>query len=143
MIYAGTGHRPQFLPCKFDEEHHWLQRCITYLDIWLCDNIDEIEYIITGGAIGWDTWLAERCINLNIPFDVYVPFKEQGKNWPHAAQARYEEMLSHAKQIIFIQEKYSKAAFLVRDQRMVDDAETILALWQPSHKSGGTYHTVC
>ena len=143
MIYAGTGHRPQFLPCRFNETHAWLIRCLTDLNEWLTANVDNIEYIITGGAIGWDTWLAEHCHKLCIPFKVYVPFKEQGKNWPHAAQTRYEEMLSYAKEIIYITELYSKSAFLVRDQRMVDDAETILALWNPSHKSGGTYHTMC
>jgi len=52
-------------------------------------------------------------------------------------------MLSLAKSVIYIQESYSKSAFLVRDTRMVDDADSILALWNPAHKSGGTYHTIC
>jgi uncharacterized phage-like protein YoqJ len=143
MIYAGTGHRPQFLPCKFNEKHVWLKHCIVSLTDWLQDNKSDIEYIIAGGAIGWDTWLAEQALALDIPYDVYVPFRGQGENWPRVVQDRYEKMLSLAKSVIYIQESYSKSAFLVRDTRMVDDADSILALWNPAHKSGGTYHTIC
>lgn len=142
IVYSGTGHRPQFLPCKFDENHIWLQRCMKNLDDWLAQHLHEIDYVITGGAIGWDTWLAEHCYKLNIPFKVYVPFKEQGQNWPRVAQQRYKEVLSYAKEVVYICDKYSKQVFLIRDEQMVDHSSYVLALWNPAHKSGGTYHTV-
>ena len=143
MIYAGTGHRPQFLPCKFDETSYWLKRCILDLEYWMEENLHEIEYIITGGALGWDTWLAESSLKLEIPFKVYVPFEKQDRWWSHQDKTRYKQLLKNADDIILVQKKYSKRAFLERDRRMVDSADKMIALWNPGHKSGGTYYTIC
>jgi uncharacterized phage-like protein YoqJ len=142
MIYAGTGHRPQFLPCKFNENDKWLERTLVDLEKWLRRNESNIEYIISGGAIGWDTWLAECARFFNIPYKIYAPFKGQENKWPTVAKERYDEMLTYAREVIYVREAFSKQAFLYRDQKMVDDANEVLALWNPSHKSGGTYHTI-
>lgn len=37
------------------------------------------EYVIVGGALGFDQWTAEVCIQLGIPFHTYVPFIGQEK----------------------------------------------------------------
>ena len=143
MIYVGTGHRPQFLPCKFNEESYWLKRCLLDLEYFIEENGHQIDFIISGGAIGWDTWLAETSYKLSVPYKVYVPFKSQDRRWPHASQERYLLLLKRAEEVKYICKGFSKRSFLIRDQKMVDDGDQILALWNPGHKNGGTYHTVC
>jgi hypothetical protein len=77
MIIAGTGHRPQFCPCGFDENHIWLTRLKYKLAFKL--GVKNPTAIVSGMAIGWDTWLAEMAIDLGIPLHAYVPFKGAGR----------------------------------------------------------------
>lgn len=104
--------------------------------------LHEPNHVITGGAIGMDTWLAEETLNLGIPLHLYIPFKGQMANWPEVQQKRYNEILGAATEVKYISETYSKYAFLKRDQAMVDDCNMVMALLNPEAKSGGTYYTV-
>jgi uncharacterized phage-like protein YoqJ len=140
MIIAGTGHRPKYLPCKYNEVDQWAINTKVSLKQWLAAIKPEI--VISGMAIGWDTWLAEAALSLKIPLHSYIPFKEQGDNWPTSSKNKYKEILSRANKVVCISETYHKEAFFQRDEAMVDNADFILALWNPKIITGGTYHTI-
>jgi uncharacterized phage-like protein YoqJ len=143
-IIAATGHRPQFCPCEFKEDHEWLIKLkqeITYQLDWY-KHEGGIDHIIQGSAIGFDTWFAECALSLGISVHSYIPFRGQGSNWPASSQKKYKEILEKSTVVKYISESYSKSAFLKRDRAMVDDSNYIFSLLNPEIKSGGTYYTV-
>lgn len=140
MIVAGTGHRPKFCPCKYKENHPWLLDLKERLKLHL--SVNKIDTVITGMAIGWDTWLAQVAIEMNIPIHAYVPFKGQSDAWPTQSRKTYDEILKKSECVKYISESYSSEAFLKRDREMVDDCDTVLALLNPLANNGGTYYTV-
>ena len=114
MKIAGTGHRPKYMPCKYDENHPWAVQVKSNLR----KELEEVDatLVITGMAIGWDTWLAEVAMSLNIPIHCYVPFKGQGNNWPDEARQRYNSILNKAEKVIYTQNEYTRDCFFKRDE---------------------------
>jgi len=141
MIIAATGHRPKFCPCQYDESHNWLTILKENLYHSLSDEPD-IEYCISGMAIGFDIWFAEEVLGLKKSLHCYVPFKNQQKKWPKKTQLRYDVILGKADKIIYCSENYSNEAFFKRDCAMVDVADKIYSLLNPDIQSGGTHYTV-
>lgn len=140
MIIAGTGHRPRFCPCKYNEKHEWLIDLRQKLSKSLIEFSP--ESVIFGAALGWDTWLAQEALKVGIPIHAYVPFEGQGSNWPTSSKKIYEDLLNKSESVLFISKEYSNEAFLKRDKAMVDDADHIFSLLNPEADSGGTYYTV-
>ena len=140
MIIAGTGHRPQFCPCGFDENHPWIDSLKDRIRKNLIDKSAHV--VISGCAIGLDTWLAECALELKIHLRMYVPFKGQGSNWPEKARKKYQYLLDNAALVYQVSENYSKDVFFKRDRAMIDDCNEVFALLDPNKKSGGTYYTV-
>lgn len=140
MIVAGTGHRPKFCPCKYDHGHPWLRTLKLNLAKALRDL--DVKTVISGMAIGWDTWLAQAALDLEIPVHAYVPFPEQGKTWPTDSRKEYERILNLSDLVIYISNSYSDEAFLKRDRAMVDDCDQVFSLLNPEANSGGTFYTV-
>jgi len=140
MKIAGTGHRPKWMPCKYNEQHPWAIKIKKNLR----EELEKVqpEIVITGMAIGWDTWLAEIAINLHIPIHCYIPFQGQGDNWPNKARQRYGRILNRAEKIVYTQNEYTKDCFFKRDKTMIDDCDMVFALLNPDTNSGGTYYTV-
>lgn len=75
-------------------------------------NIDQIDEIISGGAIGTDTLAEQFAKEYNIPIIVYKP------NWS----------------------KYGKRCFAIRNQKIVDMSDKIIAFWDGESK--GTKMTI-
>lgn len=140
MIIAGTGHRPQYCPCKFDESHPWLEDLKMRVSEWL--DRHQPTAVISGMAIGWDTWLAQVAQAKGIPVWAYVPFKNQGSKWPPPARLAYNEILRKSEIVTYLSDEYYPDVFLARDRAMVEDADYIYSLLNPEAKSGGTYYTV-
>ena len=139
MKVAATGHRPQSLPCRFDEEHPWLTKLKSDLNDWLIEHKPEL--VITGMALGWDTWVAEECIKLEIPIHCYIPFKDQGSKWSFTDMCRYENIIKKSDKVFTLSQEYYPECFLKRDRAMVDSADFIIALLDPEIKHGGTRYT--
>ena len=140
MIYAATGHRPQFLPCKFNESDPWLIDLKTRLLDWM--QFNNPDKVISGMALGWDMWVADAALQLGIPFDAYVPFPGQPTRWADSSIKHYNYLLSKAAKVKTISKYYSNRAFTLRDEAMVNDATGVVALLSPKMKSGGTFYTV-
>lgn len=139
-IISCTGHRPKYLPCGYDENHPWLISLIEDLNYWIRTN--QPSQIISGVAIGWDTWVAEAALVNNIPLLCYIPFKGQEQKWPQKAQDRYNDIIKASKASVYISKAYHPNVFFDRNRDMVDDSDTILSLLSPDVTSGGTYFTV-
>ena len=140
MIIAGTGHRPKYCPCKYQDPHPWLDDLRRRLkhSLWAI----KPEAVITGMAIGWDTWLAQEALILSIPVHAYVPFKDQGSNWPVAPRKEYERILGESAIIKYISEDYYPNVFFERDRAMVADCDEMFSLLNPEATRGGAFYTV-
>lgn len=144
LVIAGTGHRPKFCPCKYDDRHPWLKKLKNdlYADLDIGWNTGKIGGVISGMAIGWDTWIAEVALEIGIPVSAYVPFEGQGSKWPTKTKENYERIIEQCKDVRFLSQSYHPQAFFKRDRAMVDDCDMVFALLNPMADEGGTFYTV-
>ena len=140
MIIAGTGHRPKYMPGGYDENDPWQVELKESIAFWL--DWEKPSLVISGGAQGFDMFLAEQALLLNIPFDLYLPFKESSNKWPEYSQKRLENLKTRARRVVFTSWNYHPGVFRIRNYAMVDDATMMLSLLNPKFDSGGTQVTV-
>lgn len=132
MIIAGTGHRPDKLGGYNMKATMRLHQIATTAVLTAKPDI-----IISGMAQGWDMALAQCAINLKIPLWAYIPFVGQEQVWPQATRLYYLELLRRAEKVEVCSEGgFTKAAMHRRNRRMVDDCDSLLAMWDGS--DGGT-----
>ena len=141
---AATGHRPAKCPCGYKEDHKWLKEVKgrLYADLDVGWSSRQLDHVVQGGAIGWDTWFAETALDIGIPVHSYLPFKGQESKWPKVAQDRYFRVLEKSAKVIYICEAYSNKAFYLRDRAMIDNCDLVFALLDPMNKDSGTFTTV-
>lgn len=143
IIIAGTGHRPKYCPCQYQEDHPWLINLKKRLENYLIEmgSGDTHRIIRSGGAIGWDTWLAQVALDLDLELHLYLPFPEQGKNWPIQTRKEYERIKEEADVVNFTSDKYYPTVFHDRDIQMIKGSDKVVALLNPEVSSGGTFFT--
>lgn len=144
-IVCATGHRPEKLPWRYNENDPQCialkQRLKTEIEKLIQHNCD---YFISGMALGWDMWFAEIVIELKekypIKLEVAIPFKGQEKTWPIQSQNRYNKIVSNADVVSILSEgPYRPYLLISRDEYMVDKSDFIIACYDGS--PGGTRHT--
>lgn len=136
MIVAGTGHRPDKLGGYAEESE-------TRLVFFAVEILGELKpsEVISGMALGWDMALAEAAWLLGIPFKAYIPFRGQESKWPRASQTLYRNLCVQAQDIVVCSPGgYDPYKMHVRNHRMVDDCDKVLALYNGS--PGGTAECV-
>ena len=132
MIVAGTGHRPNKLGGYSTQAFEKLAFIISK---WLEEN--NPSEVISGMALGYDQALAVAAIRLNIPVAAYIPCLNHSSKWPQASQKLYARILAKcSRQVMVTDVQYSKSCMQARNERMVDDSDLILAMWDGT--SGGT-----
>lgn len=132
MIICGTGHRPDKLG-GYDVDSK--EKLLTFAH----SSIKKLrpDRIITGMALGWDMALAYAADAEKIPFTAAIPFKGQEKMWPEGSQKFYHWLLEKADEVIYVcEEGYAVWKMQKRNEWMVDNCDTVLALWDGS--AGGT-----
>jgi uncharacterized phage-like protein YoqJ len=138
MIVAGTGHRPDHLGSGGYGGH--VARCLQQLAVAELSALQP-RAVITGMAVGWDQALARAAIELGLPFHAYVPFVGQERLWPAKTKEAYHALLTRAATVVICSPGgYSAYKMQVRNERMVDDCDTLLALWDGT--AGGTANCV-
>lgn len=143
MIFAGTGHRPRDTSWKYNESHINCIKLKQKIKVFLLEYKDKIDYVISGGAMGFDTWLAEACYELQIPYHVYVPFKGQENKWFEKTKQRYKKILRQADNILLVSEGgYDIKKLFKRNEKMVDSCDEVIAYWNPERQQGGTFATI-
>jgi uncharacterized phage-like protein YoqJ len=140
LIVAGTGHRPKSLPCLYDENHQWAVTVKNNLNNWLVENKPTV--VISGMAIGWDTWLAEAALSNDIELHCYIPFDGQEDRWSKKDQHRYHNIIKQAAFVKYPPPSNVKQSYLDRNIMMVKEADTVLALFNILQITGGTAHAI-
>ncbi len=98
--------------------------------------------IISGMAQGTDQYAVEVAISLGIPFIAALPCNGQDKLWPQESRNRYKELLDKAESYVVVSPgEYTKSCMHKRDQYLVDNSDSVLAVWN-GQKFGGTFATV-
>lgn len=131
-VLAATGHRPNKLGGYGVDAFDVL---VEVAEVYLDDNAP--EKVISGMALGWDTAWAQAALNLGIPVIAAIPFKGQEGMWPAASQRNYHTILNKCRESIYVCEAgYAPWKMQTRNQWMVDNCTTLIALWDGS--DGGT-----
>lgn len=98
LVVAGTGHRP-------DNRRPWRgvgdwsnTRLHAGVRSWLGEQLDELKpaTVISGLALGVDTWLALEALLRGIHVVGAMPFEGQERTWPKEHQAVYRTILERA-----------------------------------------------
>lgn len=133
MIYAGTGHRPDKLGGYSIEAY---ARLYTVARQFLLEQGCE-TIVISGMALGWDQALAHAAAVLGYHWIAAVPFAGQESAWPQESQLRYKQLINCCPEVVTVcPGGYSPSKMQLRNQWMVDNCDTVLAMWDGS--AGGT-----
>ena len=136
IIVSGTGHRPNKLG---GYSTHSFTKLVNIAKEWLIEN--KTEYVISGMALGWDMALAQASIECDIPLLCAIPFKGQELKWSDEQQLQYKKILRCAFKIVVVCDgEYHPKKMQIRNEWMVDNSNTILAMWDGS--AGGTYNCI-
>lgn len=136
MIAAFTGHRPDKFG-DWDPGHPVIPRIRKELRDVLAREWP--LYAISGMALGFDTWAAETCIELGIPFIAVIPCDNMDARWSLPAQQRFQMLCSQAREIIVVSPgPYQRWKMQKRNEWMVDHCSKLIAAFDGS--PGGTYN---
>jgi uncharacterized phage-like protein YoqJ len=147
MRIGFTGHRPK----KVFYNHHkaYTTECFELLYDFLHHNLlannylKDVEIFNTGGALGYDTAVAELLFSYSCKVNLYLPYKSYGSNWySNADKIRLEKHKHQANQVFYNCEDntFCTSIMYERNKSIVDNSDMIIALWDGSNS--GTKHCV-
>lgn len=136
MILAGTGHRPDKLGgYSLAASAQWTGVAEQLLQAL------QPERVISGMALGWDTYLARAAIRLGLPLMAAIPFNGQESRWPAESQHIYNRILDQATEVVVVcGGGYSAEKLQRRNAWMVDRCDFLLCCWDGS--PGGTANCI-
>jgi uncharacterized phage-like protein YoqJ len=99
------------------------------------------DLVLTGMALGVDQWVAEICVQFDIPFAAIIPFEGQESVWPSHAQARYHWLLSKAAwKYVVSPGEYHVSKLQTRNEWIVSHCNLLLAVYNGT--KGGTANCI-
>jgi len=141
-----TGHRPEKLPWRFDEED---PRAIA-LKERTYDVVEALyqagmRHFISGMARGCDFYFCEAVLRLRleheeITLEAAIPFEGQASAWPERDRNRYFHLVSQCDMETIVSTEYEKDCMKKRNYYMVDNAAVLIAVFDGFF--GGTMQTV-
>lgn len=137
MILAFAGHRPEKLPWGNDETD---PRCIA-LKQQLKTAVERAagegyDTFLCGMARGCDLYFAEAVLELGYRLEAYLPCPSQADRWSDADRARQTALLLKCDAVYMVEPAYSPGCMLRRNQRMVENSDALLTVFDGS--PGGT-----
>ncbi len=136
VIVAFTGHRPDKLG-NWDPGHPVIDRIRKALRDELAREWP--HEAICGMALGFDTWAAETCVEMGIPFTAALPCDGMDAPWSMPAQERFRALLLKAARIHVVSPgPYKPWKLQRRNEWMVDHSTKLIAAFDGS--PGGTYN---
>lgn len=132
IVVAGTGHR-----------YFGGQDIVEIVQDWINNMLHTLQprRVISGMAVGFDTYLAREAVKQEIPLVAAVPFVGQEDPWPDAARAEYRRLLRQSERTEFVSRGgYAREKYQARNEWMVNNCDLLLAAW--NGKPGGTAHCV-
>lgn len=96
-----------------------------------------------GGCIGADQWVGTKCIDLDIRYNLFLPFPPeiQSKHWYEAQKKELKRQVEKCNGLIIAGPKYKPANFFIRNRQIVDNSDIVICFWE-GNKRGGTYDCV-
>lgn len=98
-----------------------------------------------GGAVGADQWLAQACIEVDVPYYLYAPmlFEIQSKYWSDKQKNELKIQYEKAAGVTIADPSgnYHVSNYFIRDKMMVDNADILVAFWV-GRRRGGTFETI-
>lgn len=143
----GKSERSVGLPGGYDENHPLNRRIQDELELGIRRAIGAgADTFITGGALGVDTWAAERVLALkqefpHIQLHLQLPFQGQESKWPAASQERYRQILGQADKVSYTAEGYSNRALSQRNYDMINQSDAVISVFEGEQK-GGTWNAI-
>lgn len=143
-----TGHRPDKLfgydinDPKYNRIKQWLGM---YIDA-AKKKYPEVSFI-SGMALGTDMIFAHEVNRRRLPLYAYIPTKKQYAVWHEESKQEWYDALVAAKSIHITNTEenltYSQNVEVMqeRNEDMVDDADTVLAIWD-GYQKGGTWNCI-
>lgn len=140
MKVSVTGHRPGKLFTSFPYSSENYRKLVDFCKEKIVKPAKK-KYpdvvFITGMALGLDMAIADACQQEGVPFKAYVPFKGQETKWHQESQSQYIFLLTCAEEIVICSEGgYTSAKMHIRNERMVEDADITIALWNGDQQGG-------
>jgi len=99
---------------------------------------NQIECVIVGGALGWDTAVALCAASLKIPFELYLPNESYVNHFKGHNRERLLWQMKYAQRLVIVSTNDDVKSLFDRNHAMVDAADKVLALRDPQKKRGGT-----
>ena len=141
-----TGHRPEKLPWRKDEDHP----AAAMLKERIFDVVEAlyqsgIKHFICGMARGCDFYFSEAVLKLReehgeITLEAAIPYEEQAAGWSEEDRNRYFRLVSQCDYETVLQTGYSADCMKKRNHYMVDHATVLIAVYDGQF--GGTMQTV-
>ena len=139
-----TGHRPQSLPFRFDEQDRRCRKLKRVLRKEIERQIKEegVTHFISGMAIGVDMYAAEIVLDLKrkypqITLEAAIPCETQAVKWSEALRERYYDIAARCDKETMLQRHYTPDCMHKRNHYMVDAADTVIAVWNGSPSGTG------
>lgn len=134
MIVSFTGHRPEGL--GDDLAGAWIA-----IKEFLMGS--RPERVISGMAQGVDSIAFDIADELGIPVIAAVPWTGYGSLWPQEHQRQYLKRLERAERVHVVSqaEIYHQGIEQLRNRWMVDNSDTLVAVWNGVRK-GGTWNCI-
>lgn len=95
--------------------------------------------IITGGALGTDMLVATLAIKAGLKSKVYLPFEFEThtSRWNATSKTAFRWVLERSEVVVVGGSEYSVRLYFRRNERMVDNADLVLAFYD-GREDGGT-----
>ncbi len=144
---AFTGHRPQKLPWRYDENS---EGCMQLKDVLTSQIVRLVKNgmtdFLSGIALGTDIICSELILsqhekNPALRLHCILPCVEQDVKWSASARERYRSVLKQADSIVYVNRSYQKTCMLERDRFLVECSDYLLAVYN-GELQGGTAATV-
>ena len=139
---AFTGHRPNKLPWRYDEDAPGcvaLKKTLEKQIAVLAD--DGYTHFLSGMALGVDCWCSQIVLDLRetnsaLKLHCLLPCEGQDAKWPASSKKRYHAILQSADSIVYVNREYNKKCMLERDRALVQLSSLLLAVYNGSFRSG-------
>lgn len=165
-VISATGHRPQSLggfhgPLAERYRKAIKKFMLAKIEAAIAKYGDEYEIVlVSGGALGVDTWFARLAQHLGLRYVIFAPFADQDAVWPESSKTEYAEIVAGADhdlaveltnklgkeytieggRVIICDGPYTAAKMQERNMAMVDVADALLAIFHGGN--GGTKNCV-
>lgn len=104
--------------------------------------------VVTGGATGFDQWMARECVRRRVPFELVLPCQPElfSAYWTMEARMMLAALCGRAVDVVLMREdlapgQVTPAIYHERNAAIVRQTDQLVAFWD-GRRSGGTWWTI-